>query len=179
FVLSPAEAKGLDFHSVCVLNGGSLLQHIVNARASGTTDTLTRRLAIDQLRVVLSRPTERLLWVDITPEAASVKEVARLLRTPGDIALHPITAEALRTCLEEDELDLEDRLQRCQKDVRQLVAVKPDLAWSRAQQAVGLLGVAGELNSITDPAAREAAYLMLAEVAFQLGFRRKSLSPEL
>src|SRR5205085_518412 len=27
FVLSPAEAKGLDFHSVCVLNGGFLLQH--------------------------------------------------------------------------------------------------------------------------------------------------------
>ena len=73
FVLSPAEAKGLDFHSVCVLNGGSLLQHIVNARTSGTTDTLTRRLAIDQLRVALSRPTERLLWVDVAPEAATVK----------------------------------------------------------------------------------------------------------
>ncbi|MFL6447993.1 MAG: hypothetical protein ACJ746_09935 [Bryobacteraceae bacterium] len=179
FALSPAEAKGLDFHSVCVLNGGSLLQHIVNAEASAITDTLTRRLAIDQLRVALSRPTERLLWVDIAPEAASVKEVARLLRPPGDIALHPITAEALRTCLEEDELDIEDRLQRCQKDARQLVSVKPDLAWSRAQQAVRLLGLPGDVNCVTDPAAREGAYLMLAEVAFQLGFRRKSLSPEL
>ena len=179
FVLSPAEAKGLDFHSVCVLNGGSLLQQIVNARTSGTTDTLTRRLAIDQLRVALSRPTERLLWVDVAPEAAAVKEVARLLRPPADLALHPITAEALLTCLDEDELDIEDRLQRCQKDARQLVSVKPDLAWSRAQQAVGLLGLPGDLNSVTDPAAREATYLMLAEVAFQLGFRRKSLSPEL
>jgi hypothetical protein len=179
FVLSPAEAKGLDFHSVCVLNGGSLLQHIVSARTSGTTDTLTRRLAIDQLRVALSRPTDRLLWVDVAPETATVKEVARLLRPPADIALHPITAEALRTCLDEDELDIEDRLQRCEKDARQLVSVKPDLAWSRAQQAVGLLGLPGDLNSVTDTAAREAAYLMLAEVAFQLGFRRKSLSPEL
>lgn len=179
FVLSPAEAKGLDFHSVCVLNGGSLLQHIANTRASETTDILTRRLAIDQLRVALSRPTERLLWVDIAPEAATVKEVSRLLRPPGDFALHPITAEALRTSLDEDELDIEDRLQRCQKDARQLVSVKPDLAWSRAQQAVRLLGSPGDLNSVTDPAAREATYLMLAEVAFQLAFRRKSLSPEL
>jgi tetratricopeptide (TPR) repeat protein len=179
FVLSPAEAKGLDFHSVCVLNGGCLLQHIVNARASATTDTLTRRLAIDQLRVALSRPTERLLWVDVAPEAATVNEVARLLRPPADIALHPITAEALRTCLEEDGLDIEDRLQRCQKDARQLVSVKADLAWSRAQQALGLLGLPGDLNSVTDPAARETTYLMLSEVAFQLGFRRKSLSPEL
>ena len=32
FVLSPAEAKGLDFHSVCVVNGGSLLRRIVDDR---------------------------------------------------------------------------------------------------------------------------------------------------
>ncbi len=179
FVLSPAEAKGLDFHSVCVLNGGSLLQHIINVRASDTTDMLSRRLSIDQLRVALSRPAERLLWVDVAPEIATVKEVAQLLRSPAETALHPITAEALRTCLDEDELDVEERLQRCQKDARQLVSVKPDLAWSRAQQAVGLLGLPGDLNSVTDAAAREATYLLLAELAFQLAFRRKSLSPEL
>ena len=49
-----------------------------------------------------------------------------------------MTAEALRTCLDEEELEIEERLQRCQRDARQLVAVKPDLAWSRAQQAVAL-----------------------------------------
>ncbi|MCU1294381.1 MAG: helicase [Bryobacterales bacterium] len=179
FVLSPAEAKGLDFHSVCLLNGGSLLQHIVNDRASSAADILTRRLAIDQLRVALSRPTERLLWVDAAPEPLIVKEVGRLLRPPAELALHPITAEALRTCLEEEELDVEERLQRSQKDARQLVSVKPDLAWSRARQAVGLLGLPGDLNCVTDPEAREATYLMLAEVSFQLGFRKKSLSPEL
>lgn len=68
---------------------------------------------------------------------------------------------------------------RCQKDARQLVSVKPDLAWSRALQAVSLLGRPGDLNSVTDQAARETTYLMLAEIRFQLGFRRKSLSPEL
>ena len=179
FVLSPAEAKGLDFHSICVLNGGSLLRHIVDDRASAAVDILARRLAIDQLRVALSRPTERLLWIDAAPEAAMVKEVGRLLRPPTEIALHPITAEALLTCLEEEDLDLEDRLQRCQKDARQLLSVKPDLAWSRAHQAVGLLGLPGDLNRVTDPAARDATYLLLAEVCFQLGFRKKSLSPEL
>jgi len=179
FVLSPAEAKGLDFHSICVVNGGSLLRHIVDERASAAVDILARRLAIDQLRVALSRPTERLLWIDAAPEAAMVKEVGRLLRPPTDIALHPITAEALLTCLEEEDLDIEDRLQRCRKDARQLLSVKPDLAWSRAHQAVGLLGLPGDLNRVTDPAARDATYLLLAEVCFQLGFRKKSLSPEL
>jgi hypothetical protein len=182
FVLSPAEAKGLDFHSVCVLNGGSLLRRIVDERVSFSnlaTDSLSKRLAIDQLRVALSRPTERLLWVDTSPAPATVDEVSRFLRPASELGLLPITAEALRTCLEEEELELEERLQRCERDARQLVSVKPDLAWSRAQQAVAMLGIPGEMNAVADQAARDAAYMTLAEVCFQLGFRRKSLSPEL
>jgi tetratricopeptide (TPR) repeat protein len=183
FVLSPAEAKGLDFHSVCVVNGGSLLRRIVDNRKHSSShvaaETLAKRLAIDQLRVALSRPTERLLWVDTSPDGATVKEVSRLLRPPAEIALLPMTAEALRTCLQEEELEIEERLQRCQRDARQLVSVKPDLAWSRAQQAVALLGTPGDLTCVTDPEARQTAYLTLSEVCFQLGFRKKSLSPEL
>lgn len=179
FVLSPAEAKGLDFQSVCVVNGGTLLRRIVDERAVGAAHALAKRLAIDQLRVVLSRPTERLLWVDTAPDVATVREVSRLLRPPGEIALPPITAEALRTCLDEEELQVEERIQRCERDARQLVSVKPDLAWSRAHQAVALLGLPGDIEAVADTAAREAAYMTLAEVCFQLGFRKKSLSPEL
>ena len=179
FVLSPAEAKGLDFQSVCLLNGGELLRRIVDERASGAPDALARRLAIDQLRVALSRPTERLIWLDASPDPATVKEVSRLLRPPGETALSPITIEALRTCLEEEELEVEERIQRCQRDARQLVPVKPDLAWSRAQQAVALLGLPGDTLAVTDGPARAAAYMTLAEVCFQLAFRKQSLSPEL
>lgn len=179
FVLSPAEAKGLDFNSVCVLNGGTLLRRIRNERATAANDMLSRRLAIDQLRVALSRATERLLWVDADPDALTVRESGGLLRPPDEVVLHPVNAEALRTCLEEEELDVEERLQRCEKDARQLVAVKPDLAWSRAQQAVALLGKPGDINCVTDAAARDSAYMTLAEVCFQLAFRKKTLSPEL
>jgi tetratricopeptide (TPR) repeat protein len=179
FVLSPAEAKGLDFHSICVVNGGSLLRRIVNQRAPDAADRLARRLAIDQLRVALSRPTERLLWVDTSPDAKTVNEVSRLLRPPIEVALPPITVEALLTCLEEEELETEERVQRCQKDARQLVPVKPDLAWSRAHQAVALLGSPGDFNGVMDRAARQAAYITLAEVCFQLAFRKINLSPEL
>jgi hypothetical protein len=79
FVLSPAEAKGLDFHSVCVLNGGALLRHIVDDRKHSSShaaaDTLAKQLAIDQLRVALSWPTERLIWVDTAPDGATVKKM--------------------------------------------------------------------------------------------------------
>ena len=179
FVLSPVEAKGLDFHSVCLVNGGSLLRRIVNQRAPDAADALAKRLAIDQLRVALSRPTERLLWVDTSPDAKTVNEVSRLLRAPNENALPPITVEALLTCLEEEELETEERVQRCQKDARQLVPVKPDLAWSRAHQAVSLLGLPGDFIGVTDRAARQTAYMTLAEVCFQLAFRKISLSAEL
>jgi hypothetical protein len=179
FVLSPAEAKGLDFQSVCLLNGGELLQRIVEERANGVADALAKRLAIDQLRVALSRPTERLIWLDASPEPGTVREVSRFLRPPGENGLSPITVEALRTCLEEEELEVEERIQRCHRDARQLVPVKPDLAWSRAQQAVALLGLPGDTLAVTDRETREAAYMTLAEVCFQLAFRKQSLSPEL
>ena len=74
FVLSPTEAKGLDFHSVCVLNGGVLLRRIMDDRPAGAPNALAKRLAIDRLRVVVSRPSERLLWLDTSPDAATVKE---------------------------------------------------------------------------------------------------------
>src|SRR5206468_372184 len=113
-------------HSVCVLNGGPLLRRIMDDRNVATADTLAKRLAIDQLRVALSRPAERLLWVDTAPDPVTVREVGRLLRAPGEVTLAPVTVEALRTCLEEEELQVEERIQRCQRDARQLVPVKPD-----------------------------------------------------
>ncbi|HUS08542.1 MAG TPA: hypothetical protein VMZ52_19715 [Bryobacteraceae bacterium] len=179
FVLSPAEAKGLDFQSVCVVNGGSLLRRIVDQRTPAAAASLAKRLAIDQLRVALSRPTERLLWLDASPDVETVKEVSRLLHPPGEIALPPITVEALLTCLDEEELEPEERIQRCQRDARQLVSVKPDLAWSRAHQAVTLLGLPGDVAAVTDRAARQTAHMTLAEVCFQLAFRKRPLSPEL
>ncbi len=180
FVLSPSEAKGLDFQSVCVLNGGALILKVKDERGLYlANDTLTKRLAIDQLRVALSRPTERLLWIDTAPTAFMVRSVSTLLRSLSETSFAPITAEALRACLNEEELEVEERLQRCQRDARQLVPVKPDMAWSRAHQAVSLLGFPGDIMAIRDLAARDATYLTLCEVCFQLAFRKKSLSPEL
>jgi tetratricopeptide (TPR) repeat protein len=179
FVLTPAEAKGLDFHSVCVVNGGLLVRRIVDERHDGATDTLAKRLAIDQLRVALSRPTERLIWMDSSPDSVTVEEVGHLLSAVGEISLRPMTGDALRACLQEEELDVEERIQRCEKDARQLVSIKPDLAWSRAHQAVALLGSPGDITCVLDHSTRDAAYMTLAEVCCQLAIRQQNLSGEL
>ena len=84
---------------------------------------------------------------------------------------------ALLTALEEDDLDVEERIQRCQADARQYLQVKPEIAWSRAQQAVTLLGRLDLLAAVTDKATRDAAYLTLAEVCFALGLQTQGSCP--
>jgi hypothetical protein len=62
-VLTTFEAKGLDFQAVCLLDPGHWLERVMRERDHGRAlelDDLGRRLAIDQLRVALSRPAKRL-----------------------------------------------------------------------------------------------------------------------
>ncbi|MBK5293694.1 MAG: hypothetical protein JJE04_18700 [Acidobacteriia bacterium] len=180
--LTPAEVKGLDFHSVCVIDAGEQIEKITSARAlAGGVESLSRRLAIDQLRVALSRPTERLIWLDISPKGKRVAVSLGFLNGErAENQIHSaIAPAALLKALQEENLDLEERIQRCQEDARQYVAIRPDLAWSRAHQAVTLLGKEGELNAVQDPLARRTAHATLSEVCFTLAMRKVRLSPEL
>ena len=183
-VLTVAEAKGLDFNSVCVLDPGRVLERIVREegrfRAGADVDGLRRRLSIDQLRVALSRPTERLFWLDVSPADSVVRQSIAFLN--GRNSQHGVAsgvASALLKTLEESDLDLEERVQRCQADARQYLEVKPEMAWSRAHQAITLLGSGGSFAAVADEAARLAAYLTLAEVCFTLAIRNTRLPPEL
>ncbi len=183
-VLTVSEAKGLDFHSVCVIDPGRHVERVLRQqgrlRADAALDSLAKRLLIDQLRVSVSRPTERLLWLDINPPDHVVRtSIAFLNGDNPDGAISPSVPAAVLKTLEEEELDTEERVQRCQADARQYLEVKPDMAWSRAQQAVTLLGRLGTPAAVTDQTARDTAYLTLAEICFTLAMRRARLAPEL
>jgi hypothetical protein len=183
-VLTVAEAKGLDFHSVCVLDPGAHIERVMRQdsrlRTGSEIEGLRKRLAIDQLRVALSRPAERLIWLDINPTSQIVRNSINLLNG-GEVesGVSSCVLGALLKTLEEDELDLEERIQRCQNDARQYLGVKPEIAWSRAQQAVTLLGPLDSPAAVLDLAVRNAAYLTLAEVCYTLGMRNVRLAPEL
>lgn len=178
--LSPSEIKGLDFHSVCIIDGGEQLQKIVNTMGSSDIEHLSRRLAIDQLRVAISRPTERLIWLDISPPPLRVAGSISFLNGKSRQSSHSaLSSAALLKSLQEENLDLEERIQRCQEDARQYLSIRPDLAWSRAHQAVTLLGIASDRNAVQDPLTRKTAHLTLAEVCFSLALRKVKLSPEL
>ncbi|MFN3325010.1 MAG: hypothetical protein ACK5AZ_16060 [Bryobacteraceae bacterium] len=183
-ILTAAEVKGLDFHTVCLINAGSHLDRIVGWHtgyrfSTSDIESIRRRLAIDELRVGISRPADRLIWLDIAPTQEIVRSTTSFLNRSLDHPVAPSVPSALMTALQEEQLDIEERIQRCQTDARQYLAVKPELAWSRAQQAVALLGESGSLAAVQDPEARKAAYATLTEISFCLAFRKVQLPPEL
>jgi hypothetical protein len=183
-VLTVSEAKGLDFHTVCVLDPGRHIQRIMRQefrlRSDSNLLSIRKRLAIDQLRVAVSRPAERLVWIDVNPPDGVVS--ASLAFLNGDylegLVSSGVPAAIIKT-LEEEELDTEERVQRCQADARQYLEVKPEMAWSRAQQAVTLLGRPGVPAAVADQTVRDTAYLTLAEICFLLGVRQTRLPVEL
>jgi superfamily I DNA/RNA helicase len=181
-ILTPHEIKGLDFHSVCVLDAGRHLARILqesNAYDAGI-DSLRKRLSIDAFRVALSRPTERLLWLDMQPAPRVVQDSLEFLNygvTAGTVS--PAVPSAILKTLDEEALDLEERIQRCQQDARQFLQIRPELALSRANQAVALLGDIGSPAAITDESLRAAVYGTVTEICFCLACRRTPLPPEL
>lgn len=176
-VLTVPEAKGLDFHSVCALDPGRHLELILRdeerLRRSHQVEPLTRRLAIDQLRVAISRPTERLFFLDVNPpERAAAASTWFLNRAGRGTEISPVIPEVLLKTLEEEQLDREERVRLCEADARQFLDAKPDMAWTRAKQAVAL-AAPGDENE------KRSAHLTLAQVAFCLAFRQAKLSPVL
>ncbi len=180
YVTTPLDIKGLDFHSVCVLNGGSFLQRIQSSEREHAIADLSRRVAIDQLRVAVSRPAERLYWLDVDPSGGALAASSQLLSDwPSALEnASPVAPEAALKTLEEETLGTAERIRLCEADARQFLDIKPDIAYSRALQAVMLLGRESPAAEV-DAALRRSTHLAFSEVAFRLAFRKPVLSPQL
>jgi hypothetical protein len=179
-VLTTFEAKGLDFQSVCVLDAGKWLSRVLQDPGWGRGaefDDLGKRLAIDQLRVALSRPSERLYCLDVNPTERALGAAQEMLTF--EERAYPVVPAVLLRSLEEEGLEPEERVRLCESDARQFLEVRPALAWSRAKQATALLGEAGGRFSVTDAEARRSAHMTLCEVAFRLAFRKVTLPAEM
>lgn len=183
-IITVAEAKGLDFHSVCVLDPGKHVARIQRqrdfGRLAGDVEPLSKRLAIDQLRVALSRPTERLYLLDVKPSEDVLNATLDFLGNTRDLRrLVPVIPDVILKTLEEETLDIEERIRLCEADARQFLEVKPELSFSRAEQAV-LLSETLPVKppEIVHPLRRSAAHT-LCQVSFTLAFRRTALAPEL
>ena len=169
-VLTPADTKGLEYQSVCVLDPGRVLSRLEAATGPTGTHTHTpqalreheHRTAIDQLRVALSRATETLTFVDVA----------------GDDDAHALSAELLEDAAPHHADDLvehfaddappDERVQARTHDARALIDTAPGRAWQRACQAMRLLGDPQLPNGVSDERVRIEAHTTLLATGARL-----------
>jgi hypothetical protein len=180
-ILSVHEAKGLDFQAVCVLDPGKQIRRILavdeRVRRDHDVEPLSKRLAIDQLRVAVSRPTDRIYFLEVDPDPKAADQCLQFLHYADQSPLiAPVIPEVVLKTLEEELLDIEERVQLCQRDALQYLEVKPEMAWSRAKQAAALVGRASGKSSTVDAELRQSAHLTDARVCLTLAMRRVTLA---
>ena len=166
-VLTAADAKGLEYQAVCVLDPGRYLMRLGEAedqvRDTAQLEEHMRRTAIDRLRVALSRPTETLVFVDVDGDDLTLQLSRQLL---GDAARYE--PEDLVEHLADAETTVEERVDRRIDEARTLVGERPARAWQRADQAVQLLGDPDLPNGVSDKEIRHRARTTLLATAARL-----------
>ena len=166
-VLTPAEAKGLEYQSVCLLDPGRLLSHLRSEEqeylVDAELDQQARRTAIDHLRVTLSRATETLACIDVE---ATDEERELSLALLGDAA--PYSPEDLLDHFANAEASPKERVEARTNDARLLIDSAPGRAWQRARQAFRLLGDPELPNGVSDRAVRLDARTTLLATAARL-----------
>ncbi len=165
-VLTPEEAKGLEYQSVCVLDPGRVLAKL-DALDEDSLDfevvQMECRTAIDHFRVTLSRATETLVFIDVEPDDDQRRHSLRIL---GDAA--PYSTEDLLDHFTHADASPEERVLARINDARALVDSAPGRAWQRACQAFRLLGDPDLPNGVSDPTVRREGRIVLLATAARL-----------
>ena len=166
-VLTPQAVKGLEYQVVCLLNPGQTLLSIIApaseyADAPGLDRHMTRTL-IDRYRVALSRSTETLVFIDVTPTPEAAETSLKVLGDPI-----PCTPEQLIEYLAETDTLEEDRVMLRIRESRDLLDSDPPAAWNRTVQAESLLGNPNLPNGVADPEVRASALTNLLFVGARI-----------
>ena len=165
-VLTPAQAKGLEYQAVCVLDPGAnmaTLRDDMFTREGDDIDQELHRAAIDDLRVTLSRATESLIFIDMQPDATALEASVRML---GNAA--PYSPQDLIEHIERRDTPPEESVLLRTREATALLDTAPLRAWQRAAQALRMLGDPDLPNGVQDPAVRKAARHTLLATAARL-----------
>ena len=173
FVLLPADTKGLEYPTVCLLCPGPLLQRLsAISNAQGYVDELevqARRTEIDQLRVALSRATATLVFIDVEANEEVCRFSQDLL---GDPEVY--TSEDLMAHLKEETRMPEQRALERKTEALQLVDTLPQHAWQRIRQAVHILDDSDTATEVSDSSVRAEVDTALLTIASRLLLEKRS-----
>ena len=165
--LTPAVVKGLEYQSVCVLEPGPMLQRLDTGgdlrSDAPEIEAHSRRTAIDRLRVALSRATENLAFIEISPDDKTRMSGMGLLGdattySPDDLIEYLSNPDTL------PEIIVPNLINR----VRELIDTAPGRAWQLAGQAVRLIGTLDSPGAVSDAATRREAHTTLLSTAARM-----------
>ena len=162
-ILTPEEAKGLEYASVCVLDIGSVLTRL--RRSVDSQDPLEvhqRRTAIDRLRVAISRATENLILLDVAPDDRARSLCLELLEDA-----ERFSASDLLELFQDADAPPDERVLTRTYDANALADVNLERAWERALQALRLLRGVGGRILVDDKAVQSEVCLTVLSVASQ------------
>ncbi len=164
-VRTPAEAKGLEYQSVVVIDPGGFMRATLREARDQTHGPFAQavRTRIDQFRVALSRATETLAFLDVAADHDAHHASRTLLGDPV-----PCDPQDLLEHFTDADILPEDRVRRRMDDARALVESNPRRAWRRASQAALLLGDPSLPNGVASADLRRAARLTLLATGARL-----------
>ena len=153
-VLTPGEAKGLEYQRVCVLDVGAAIEafdgNVIEDRTPLRQES--RRTAIDQLRVALSRATETLAVVNVEPDARKDLSTLALVGGAGRYNQDDIIAR-----FGDETATPEERTSERIRRAEAIVEEDPDRAWEIASQTVAEMGAPDVPNGVSDRGVRRDA----------------------
>ena len=164
-VLTPAVVKGLEYQTVCVLEPGRTLKRLFDEMDADASELPAemRRVAIDGLRVALSRATENLAFIDVGADESVQKKSRKLL---GDTPVY--SPEELLDYLENMDMDAESAVFDRMNEAREMMDSSPGRAWQLALQAVNRLGASSAPHAIADATLRTDAHTTLLRIAAKI-----------
>ena len=153
-VLTPGEAKGLEYQRVCVLDVGAAIEafdgNVIDDRTPLRQES--RRTAIDQLRVALSRATETLAVVNVEPDARKDLSTLALVGGAGRYNQDDIIAR-----FGDETATPEERTSERIRRAEAIVEEDADRAWEIASQTVAEMGAPDVPNGVSDRGVRRDA----------------------
>lgn len=163
-VLTPAEAKGLEYEAVVVLDPGKALARFRSfSKDEWRLNEEQSRTLIDQLRVAISRASDCLAFLDV---AASDEEVALSRQVLQDA--DPIEPDAFLAERSEDQDSDDERILELLRELPQQFDRRPVRAWRNARWLLQRLLDEGALGADEAAAARSRALGEVASVGLRL-----------
>jgi hypothetical protein len=157
-ILTPSDAKGLEYPCVVVLGIGDALRELDEYGPVNAIDASTRRMAVDRLRVALSRATATLSALEVAPSDVIVERLRELLGSDY------VAAPELPGLAVVDERTFGEQVGALVAEARQLLAERPVRAWGR-------LDVATRLTRRHSEEADDDLHRELDAVRLELGWR--------